>query len=119
MRQRRKEYKNKLRELVEEDEGLSVGESHEIIYKIDDINVYGEFYDGIRSIDHNFLRLDDVSWEELIEWGTVVVPETQTYISDAIMPEFEILGYNSLPTGSNHLVGHKESKCKKSIEYER
>ncbi|WP_201261893.1 hypothetical protein [Metasolibacillus fluoroglycofenilyticus] len=76
MMQRREAFKQALRELLEDDEGLSAGQSHEVIYKIDDLTVYGEFYDGIRSIDHNFLRLDDVSWEELIEWGTVVVPET-------------------------------------------
>lgn len=103
----RDQFKLELQELLNDDETMAYGEENEVIYKIDDITVYGGFDSGIRGVDHNVLISDDVSWEELIEWGTVVVPETQTYISDEIINEFEELGYNNLPVSSNQYVGYK------------
>lgn len=106
----REMFKQELEEMLQDDELMAYGNDDEVIYKIDDLTVYGGFEQGIRGVDHNILISDEVDWEDLIEWGTVVVPETKTYISDEQLEEFEDLGFSNLPTNSNHIVGFKEEK---------
>lgn len=113
----REQFKLEVKELIEEDEDLKFGESNEIIYKIDDINVYGGFEMGNRGADHNILVSDNASWENIIEWGTVVVPETSTYISNEPIEEFEELGYKNLPIDNNHIVGFKSESNDQKILY--
>ncbi|MCZ1700905.1 hypothetical protein GHB13_07605 [Enterococcus faecium] len=79
---KREEYKQRLNELLEEDETLTHGSPDEILYMIDNMVIFGGYELGNRSVDHNILEFDDVSWEEILDWGILAVPETKTYISD-------------------------------------
>lgn len=98
-------YLRHIEELIDENE-LSGENPYQIIYKIGDLNVYGQFDEyGTRGVDHNILKFDDVNWEDILQFGTVVVPETRTYISDHSIEEFDNLGYERLPTNNNHIAG--------------
>lgn len=101
----RETYVIKLRELLRDDESLSVGYEGQEIYQIDNIKVYGGFDMGLRGFDHNILLEPEVSWDDIMEWGTVIVLETQTYVSDSDVPEFEDMGYQRLPLNRNHITG--------------
>lgn len=82
---KREEYKQRLNELLEEDETLTHGSPDEILYMIDNMVIFGGYELGNRSVDHNILEFDDVSWEEILDWGILAVPETKTYISDTVL----------------------------------
>lgn len=87
---------------------MSYGNSlSEAIYMIDDIIVYGCFVGGQRSVDHEEIKVDEVTWEDILNWGTIVVPETTSYISDVEVDELEEIGFDRLPLNSNHIVGFK------------
>lgn len=105
----REAFKEELLELLEDDELMANGEADEVIYEIDDIKVYGGFECGSRGIDHNILINKDVDWEDIINWGTVVVPESMTYISDEPIEEYEDMGYENLPIDNNHIMGYKSN----------
>lgn len=62
---KREEYKQRLNELLEEDETLTHGSPDEILYMIDNMVIFGGYELGNRSVDHNILEFDDVSWEEI------------------------------------------------------
>lgn len=101
----RKEFKEALLEMIEEDESMqSNGNDYELIYVIDDIEVAGGFDYGSRGIDHNALKFKNVSWKDILTWGTVLVPETETYISDKRIQRFEEIGYEQLPLNDNHIL---------------
>ena len=101
--------------MIEEDETMqSNGNDYELIYVIDDIEVAGGFDYGIRGVDHNTLKLDNVSWKDILTWGTVLVPETETYISDKPIQRFEDLGYEQLPLNDNHIL--KEGAVQEGYE---
>ena len=95
-------YKGLLQEMVDEDETMKYGNPEEVIYQIEDLTIYGSFDYGIRGVDHHVLLEDGVEWRNVLEWGTVVVPETQTYISDTTIDQFEELGYDREPLSENH-----------------
>lgn len=78
----KQEYKNLIIEMLKDDPDLSQGSQNEIIYIIDDVIVYGGFQDGIRGIDHNILKFDNVTWEEIFAYGILVVPEERVYYSE-------------------------------------
>ena len=101
----REEFKLNLLEMLEEDETMANGTDKELIYIIDDIQVYGGFTYGMRSIDHNCLKFDDISWQEIMVWGTLIVPETKVYISDKIQFFFEQLGFTRLSKNANQFTG--------------
>lgn len=99
-------FKNKLIELVNDEPELAEGNGlEEAIYIIDELVIYGGFDCGYRGVDHNILKSDDVEWEEILSYGTLIVPETETYISDTIIEELEEIGYSNLPYSSNHITG--------------
>lgn len=101
-------FKNKLVELIKDDEALSEGSSiNEAIYIIDDVIVYGGFEEGYRGTDHNVLKFTDVEWKDILNYGTLIVPETATYISDEINEDLELAGLTRLPLNDNHIVGFK------------
>lgn len=88
------EYIKWLKEMLsEEDETITNSTPNHIIYIIDDVLVFGGFEGNIRSIDHNFLLNDSVSRKDLIEWGTIVVPETKVYVATTEIPILEHIGY--------------------------
>lgn len=102
----KEEYIFKLKELLMEDDDLKYGSPNEIIYMIDGLKLYGGFDYGNRSIDHNILKFDDISWEQILNWGTLVVPETKSYISEDPVALFENMHYSRLPKDENHIAGY-------------
>ena len=103
----KQQYKELLIDMLKDRPELLSGYSEEIIYTIDGLNVYGAFYDGDRTVDHNILLFDGVEWSDILEWGCVAVPETEAYISDGPVSMFDKLGYERLPLNNNHIVGYK------------
>ena len=92
------EYKKALIELLKENEDLKDGNSlNEAIYIIDNIVIYGGFEYGSRGYDHNILLFNGVSWDDIVSWGVLIVPETQYYFSDAKINKLSKLGYDNLP----------------------
>lgn len=104
----REEYIKNLQELLVDDPSMAKGRDEEVIYQIGDLTIYGGFEMGVRGTDHRSLLFEGVSWENIMNWGTVVVPETQSYISDQLVDQFEKLGFKNLPTNDNHLRGFKD-----------
>lgn len=79
---------------------------YEAIYMINDIMISGEFDYGCRGVDHNTLLYNDMTWDDVLNWGIVIVPETQTYISDASVMDLDEIGYERLPLNKNHIKGY-------------
>lgn len=91
--------------LMDEDSsGLTITDDHNLaIYAIDDIIVSGDFDMGMRGVDHNALLVDGIGWDELMEYGTIIVPENGTMIGD----KHKNLPYEILPLNNNHINGFK------------
>lgn len=106
----KEEYKNEIKELIENDDELANGRDEEIIYEIDGLKVYGGFCDGVRGVDHNVLLNNGVKWADILKWGTLVVPEFQIYISDIPISKFEEIGYKKANFDNNHIMGEKKAK---------
>ena len=71
----------------------------------------GEFYDGMRTIDHASLvhdRYNGQEWVQLLKSGIVIVHETKSYISDNDYHDLDVLGYQRLPLDNNHISGFKQ-----------
>ena len=100
-------YKELLIDMLKDMPELLSGYDTEIIYQIDDINVYGAFDYGDRTVDHNILLSDGVEWNDILEYGCLVVPETAAYISEYPVKMFDNLGYERLPLDNNHINGYK------------
>lgn len=116
MNDKRLHFKENLKELLEEDETMAIGNPDELIYQIDDLKVFGGYMDGMRGVDHNVLKFDDVEWEEIMTWGTLVVPEHQVYYSDTEIAEFESFGMQRQPLLENHKVNLNNSNLQTSIK---
>ncbi|MCF1585711.1 hypothetical protein LQF60_09045 [Tetragenococcus koreensis] len=106
----KEEYKNEIKELIENDDELAYGSDKEVIYEIDGLKVYGGFYNGIRGVDHNILSNNEVKWKDILQWGTLVVPEFQTYIGDFPILKYEKMGYRRADLDNNHIMGSKKSQ---------
>lgn len=102
-------YINELTELMQDYTELNGHNVYEIIYIIDGIKVYGGFDYGTRGIDHNILMFNGVTWGDILNWGVVVVPETQCYISNKRVLELDYIDYTQLPLNDNHIVGYKKN----------
>ena len=102
----REQYKALLIDMLKDIPELLSGYDNEIIYKIDDLNVYGAFEYGSRGVDHNILLFNGVTWSDILEWGCVAVPETGAYISQYPVDTFDNLGYERLPLNNNHIMGY-------------
>ena len=103
----KQQYKELLIDMLKDTPELLSGYAQEIIYHIDGLNVYGAFYDGDRTVDHNILLFDGVEWNDILEYGCLAVPETEAYISENPVEMFEALGYERLPLDNNHINGYK------------
>ena len=101
------QYKELLIDMLKDTPELLSGYTEEIIYTIDGLNVYGAFYDGDRTVDHNILLFKGVTWSDILNWGCVAVPETEAYISQHPVEMFDALGYERLPLNDNHIMGYK------------
>lgn len=98
------EYIEELKQAISDGELNQTDNLAETIYQIDDIKVSGDFDYGIRGVDHNVLTFDKYEWQDILEWGTVIVPESSNYISDTPIQELEDIGFNSLPLNDNHII---------------
>lgn len=102
----KKQYKALLIDMLKDMPELLSGYDTEIIYTIDGLNVYGAFEYGSRGVDHNILLANGIEWNDVLNWGCLVVPETATYISDDHVELFDALGYERLPLNNNHITGY-------------
>lgn len=117
--QQEREYlKQNILEMQADDPTMMYGEPEEIIYEIDDIKVYGGFEYGIRGVDHNVLIDDKITWEKLLEYGTVIVPETKSYISNTNIKHYDDMDYNRLSLDNNHIMGFKKETDNDEQEHE-
>ena len=104
---KKEQYKELLIDMLKDTPELLSGYTEEIIYTIDGVNVYGAFYDGDRTVDHNILLFDGVEWNDILEYGCLAVPETEAYISQYPVKMFDDIGYERLPLDNNHINGYK------------
>lgn len=93
--------------LINDDYIQKTDNIHEAIYKIEGILIDGEFDYGSRGLDHNILKSDNITWTQILEYGIIIVPETNCYISNEIDQELEAAGFSRLPLDNNHIVGFK------------
>ena len=100
--------KDELFELIKKDENLSFTKDfYEAIYIIKGKMVSGNFDHGLRTVDHAELLQEDCTWEELLHFGTVLVPETQTAIGQKVKRLCQVHGYKCLPVKrGNHIMGY-------------
>lgn len=89
----KEEYKTQLLEDIEAGEYETTDDVNKAIYIIDDVKVSGEFCDSVRGLDHNALRRDGINWEELAEFGTIIIPELRTYVANEENEEAEAAGF--------------------------
>lgn len=76
------------------------------VYILGDYMVSGNFVNGLRTVDHRDLLEDDCTWQELLHYGTVLVPEMHTAIGQKHKDLCRKYGYRMLPVGKkNHIVG--------------
>ena len=98
-----------LEKAIEEQELFLTDNPLEAIYYHSEIGfISGEFDYGIRGNDHNILKgITGATWEQLLHHGTIIVPETNTYISDSEQELFNSFGIERIPLNDNQFVGHK------------
>lgn len=99
---------DELKTYLKDGEFSETDDLNETIYIIDDLKISGDFDMGVRGLDHNSLIFDNQKWEDILTWGTVVVPETQSYISDKPIQELETQGFHSVPLNDNHIIKAEE-----------
>lgn len=105
-----------LKNLINDDDDLKFTSYKESIYVIDDLWIGGGFYKGRRSVDHfvlldKFILSSGVNWADILNWGVVIIPESQSYISDDPHPILgEQMHYLRLPLNNNQIVGFKDSQ---------
>lgn len=101
-------YIDELKTYLKDGEFSETDDLNETIYIIDNLKISGDFDMGVRGLDHNSLIFDNQKWEDILTWGTVVVPETQSYISDKPIQELETHGFHSVPLNDNHIIKTEE-----------
>lgn len=95
----RKEFYNELNNLINEGELQITTNLNECIYIIEDLYISGDFCDGIRGVDHNVLLFEGINWDQVIRYGTILVPETKTYINNNSNLLLNELGYTQILEG--------------------
>lgn len=100
--------KQKILKEIEEDEFLNFTDNFfEAIYVIDNKMVSGNFDSVGRTVDHKELLHGDCTWNELLHYGTVLVPECQTAIGTKEKKLCKMYGYKMLPVHkNNHIMGY-------------
>ena len=98
-----------LEKAIEEQEIFLTDNPKEAIYYHREIGlISGEFDYGSRGIDHNILKgITNVSWTQILLHGTLLVPETNAYISDYEIGFFNSFNMERLPLNNNHIAGYK------------
>lgn len=93
----KQEYIKTLKLAIKEGELTEAQDLEETIYVIDDLIISGDFDLGVRGLDHNCLIFEGMTWADVLQFGKVVIPETETYISDEAVDELETIGYSAMP----------------------
>ena len=99
--------KDELFQAIKEDENLSFTKDFlEAIYVIKGCYVSGNFDRYGRTVDHADLLQGDCTWEELLHYGTILVPEEQTAIGTKCKETCKRYGYKMMPVHkNNHIMG--------------
>ncbi|MFV0560725.1 MAG: hypothetical protein ACK5NA_08415 [Enterococcus sp.] len=80
------------------EEGFNItNEPLNAFYMICGAYIEFESCDGIRGEDHNALAHNGYTFVDLLNLGTVIVPETRTYLSDTEIYDLDVLGYTAVP----------------------
>ena len=97
--------KENLFQLIKEDEELTFTDNfNEAIYIINGKFVSGNFYGSIRTVDHKELLKDGYSWKNIVDFGTILSPETKTAIGDKDKELCLANGYEILPLYINNAI---------------
>ena len=98
-----------LEKAIEDQEIFLTVNPNEAIYYHSEIGlISGDFDCGSRGLDHNVLKgITNATWEQLIMQGTVLVPESNAYISDYEIGLFNSFNMERLPLNDNHITGYK------------
>lgn len=95
-----------LREIKEDKFLKRTDNFYEAIYIIGDYMVSGNLDYGLRTVDHGDLLHGDCTWEELLHYGTILVPEHRKAIGRKHEKLCRMYGYEMLPVHSkNHIMG--------------
>lgn len=105
----RDDYITELKSYINAGELNVTDNLNDTIYIIDDLKISGDFMDGVRGVDHNVLLTENAEWKDILQWGTVIVPETKTYISDKSIQTLDDLGLDKVPLNNNHKEPIQES----------
>ncbi len=100
----RDDYITELKSYINDGEINVTDNLNETIYIIDDLKISGDFMDGVRGVDHNVLLTENAEWKDILQWGTVIVPESKTYISDKPIQTLDDLGLDKVPLNNNHII---------------
>ena len=100
--------KDDLFQAIKEDENLCFTKDFlEAIYVIKGCYVSGNFQPYGRTVDHAELLQGDCTWEELLHYGTILVPENQTAIGTKCKRTCQMFGYKMLAVHKgNHIMGY-------------
>lgn len=69
------------------------GATNSIFYNEEVGYIFGDFCDGIRGLDHNSLIFDGFTFEDVANFGAVIVPEERTYIATKKYANLESEGF--------------------------
>lgn len=105
----RDDYITELKSYINDGEINVTDNLNDTIYIIDDLKISGDFMDGVRGVDHNVLLTENAEWKDILQWGTVIVPESKTYISDKPIQTLDDLGLDKVPLNNNHKEPIQES----------
>lgn len=76
-----KAHQQKIISSLKENDFKKARSVNKAIYMVDGVMISGEFENGVRNLDHNSLRSRfNMSFEELAKYGSIIVPETKTYL---------------------------------------
>ncbi|TDW19954.1 deoxypyrimidine-specific 5' nucleotidase type C protein (NT5C) [Breznakia blatticola] len=103
--EQRQTFKEYLQEQVDDEEFNLTDNVDEAIYKIDDMMISGDFDMGIRGLDHHSIKPDALEWEDIIDFGTLIIPETKEYVGDDSDYHLRELGFSPLDKSKNRYVG--------------
>ena len=103
-----KNYLDFLGEMIEDQEVNLTENVFEAIYYTEKYGfISGDFDLGLRGTDHYVLIDDRFSWLDVMNAGTLIVPESQTYISNENIDFLDEIGYEKMPFDNNHFIGYK------------
>ncbi|WP_336682874.1 hypothetical protein [Enterococcus casseliflavus] len=101
-------YLNFLGEMIADEEINLTDNAKEAIFYTEEYGlISGDFDLGLRGTDHEVLKDDSFTWLDIMNAGTLIVPESKTYISNTNIEFLDLIGYEKMPFDNNHFVGYK------------